>query len=85
MHPVKADDIWCALRRLGMDRQWKTGRLDRASQLESQCWLMRSLREVGKLRRRSHDMVIGMYGSSPKVKRGGPITHIVGKACAMFF
>ena len=30
-------------------------------------------------------MVIGMYESSPKVKRGGPITHIVGKACAMFF
>ena len=52
-----------------VDRQWKTGRLDRASQLESQCWLMRSLHEVGKLRRRrSHGMVIGMYESSPKVK-----------------
>ena len=43
-------------------------RLDRASQLESQCWLMRSLREIVKLRRRSHGMVIGMYESSPKVK-----------------
>ena len=29
--------------------------------------------------------MFGMYGSSPKVKRGGPITHIVGKACATFF
>ena len=51
-----------------VDRQWKTGRLDRASQLESQCWLMRSLREVEKLRSRSHGLLIGMYGSSPKVK-----------------
>ena len=41
MHPVEADDVWCALRRLCLDRQWKTGRLDRASQLESQCWLVR--------------------------------------------
>ena len=54
MHPVETDDVWCALRRLGLDRQWKTGRLDRASQLESQCWLMGSLREVVKLWSRSH-------------------------------
>ena len=36
MHPVEADDVWYALRRLVLDRQWKTGRLDRAGQLESQ-------------------------------------------------
>ena len=27
MHQVEADDVWCALRRLGLDLQWKTGRL----------------------------------------------------------
>ena len=54
MHPVEADECLMGSTQTWLDRQWKTGRLDRASQLESQCWLMRSLREVVKLRSRSH-------------------------------
>ena len=44
MHEVvEADDgVRCALLRLDLDRQLKTSRLERASQLESQCWLMMS-------------------------------------------
>ena len=68
MHPVEADECLVGSTLTLLDRPWKTGRLDRASQLESQCWLMRSLREVVKLRSGSHSLVIGMYESSPKVK-----------------
>ena len=64
---VEADDgVWCALLRFDWTVS-KTYRLERASQLESQCWLMMGI-EFHEVAEWETCSLISSYDISPKVK-----------------